>query len=89
MSRLTAGPRSAASDNNAAPFVAVPICVKKRGGRDPDKYTWLPPDPPRVPRQDPLTPVQAGLCLLGALIATAIVFLASMGFISLFCRPAA
>lgn len=57
--------------------------------RDPHKYDWLPPDPPRIPKQHPLTPVQAGLCLLGALILTALVFLAGMGFLSLFWSPGA
>lgn len=58
MLRLTARPTSAAPDTKAMPLT----CVKKRG-RDPNKYSWMPPDPPRVPRPT-LTVVQAAMALI-------------------------
>lgn len=36
--------------------------------RDSHKYDWMPPDPPRIPRQQPITAVQAGITIIVALL---------------------
>lgn len=51
--------------------------------KDPHKYTFLPPDPPRIPRQSTLTPVQAVLCVIGLLALLGAGWVAGMEWLTL------
>ena len=51
--------------------------------RDPRKYTWMPPDPPRIPRRTPLTPVQAALCVIGLLLILGALYVAGLEYVAL------
>lgn len=70
MSALTGRPSSVRERGEGKALLTNAAKPQPKGLRDPHKYDWMPPDPPRIPRIEQMSLLRTALMLLVALLLT-------------------